>query len=473
MNGSSVPKRPDAILAAKMKRVAWFTPIPPVRSGVARYSMELLPRLSHSYAIDLFLESSESVVAPTQIGTDGVFSAHDYVWKHRLEPYDLTVFQVGNSPCHDYMWPYLLKYSGLVTLHDGQLHHSRARSLLQAGRADDYRAEFSYNHPTADPRLAELGVAGLMGALSYMWPMRRVILDSAQLILVHNTWLATELRSESSTPVEVVAMGVPALHCDPNTSERVKSRHGVSPRSLLLALFGKVTPEKRVSQVLHSLANLKCERNDKTAWHLILCGELVDHYDPRAEAATLGIGDRVTVTGYLPDQEMPNYISAADICLCLRWPSSRETSASWLRCLAAGKPTVVTDLVQLTDVPSLDPRNWSLAGYPAGRDSRGEEVHPACVTIDILDEDHSLTLALRRLLGDASLRAALGRAARQLWEERFTLERMVDGYDHAMRTAFTLTSDDTRRGHMPPHLLNDGTQQLRDLLDDLGIPFEL
>ena len=39
--------------------------------------------------------------------------------------------------------------------------------------------------------------------------------------------------------------------------------------------------------------------------------------------------------------------AAADICACLRWPTNRETSASWLRCLAAGRPTIVTDLAHL------------------------------------------------------------------------------------------------------------------------------
>ena len=52
--------------------------------------------------------------------------------------------------------------------------------------------------------------------------------------------------------------------------------------------------------------------------------------------------------------------ASTDVCLCLRWPTARETSASWLRCLAAGKPTIVTDLVHTADVAVLDPRSWTL-----------------------------------------------------------------------------------------------------------------
>ena len=75
------------------------------------------------------------------------------------------VYQLGNAPCHDYMWAYLVRYPGLVVLHDGQLHHARGRMLLQRWqpRRDDYRREFRFNHPDANPTVAELGAVGLAG----------------------------------------------------------------------------------------------------------------------------------------------------------------------------------------------------------------------------------------------------------------------------------------------------------------------
>src|SRR5687767_1618231 len=113
-----------------MPRLAWFTPLPPVRSGIAQYNRELLPALSSSHQIDLFVDGLPEHFEPPAENTP-VFTAHDFVWKHLREPYDLVVYQLGNAPCHDYMWAYLVRYPGLVVLHDGQLHHARARSLLQ------------------------------------------------------------------------------------------------------------------------------------------------------------------------------------------------------------------------------------------------------------------------------------------------------------------------------------------------------
>ena len=446
-----------------MKRVAWFTPLPPVRSGVARYSVEVLSPLGHHFEIDVFVDTAERH-APS--GVTGVFSAHDFVWKHVADPYALIVYQLGNAPCHDYMWPYLVRFPGLVTLHDGQLHHSRARRLLEEKRPEHYRAEFRYNHPDADPCMTELGVAGLLGALTQLWPMRRVVLASSRLVLVHNTRLAEELREEDAdVAVDVVEMGVPEQPALAHMRELVRTRFGLPRDAVLFAAFGKVTPEKRIAQALRALAALTPE----TPWHLMLCGERVDHYDPRADAQQLGIADRVTVTGYVDEDEMPGYVAATDVCFCLRWPSSRETSASWLRCLAAGKPTIVTDLVHLTDVRSLDPRDWTVAGRPARPDPLGPVVRAACISIDILDEGHSLGLALRRIATDRDLRETLGRAARELWTERFTLDRMALGYQRAMERVCGTPADTPGRGELPPHLRCDGTELSRAILAEFGL----
>ena len=83
-------------------------------------------------------------------------------------------------------------------------------------------------------------------------------------------------------------------------------------------------------------------------------------------------------------------------------------------------------------MPALDPRDWTIAGRPAARDAAGRAVDPVAVAIDILDEDHSLGLAVARLAASPALRAELGRAARRLWETRFTLEHMATGYEQCI-----------------------------------------
>jgi hypothetical protein len=439
---------------------------------VARYNADLLPRLVPDYPIDVFVEGRPG---PSEVaGLDRpVLSAHDFVWRHLQHPYDLVVYQLGNAPCHDYMWAYLVRYPGCVVLHDGQLHHARARSLLAQRRAEDYREEFLFDHPGVNTNLPEIGIAGRLGSLTYLFPMRRVVVDAARLIVVHNEWLADEIRHEQpDVPVCVVEMGVPAAAIRPGASERIRTRHGIAPDRIVFLALGRATPEKRISQALRAFRSIL---DAAPQAHLLICGEAAGYYSPLAEAETLGIAERITLSGFVPDQEVDDYLAAADVCLCLRWPAARETSAAWLRCLAAARATIITDLPHTADIPALDPRTW--APYyvpPVSLESSALSMsyEAASVSIDILDEDHSLGLAMRRLAADANLRAALGGEAHALWARRFTLDRMVEGYRAALDAArlAPAPSPASRRDRPPGHFLTDGTEHAARLLRELGLP---
>ena len=430
-----------------MQRLAWFSPVPLDRSGVARYSADLLAVLSRDRVVDLFTTAAG---APRPAGASGVFDARDFVARQQAAPYDLIVYHLGAAPCHDDVWPFLVRHPGLVVLHDDNLHDARARVLLAHGRAGDYRTEFAYNHPGAPTAVAELGASGLLGALVRLWPMRRVVLDSARALLVHNAWLATRIREEApALAVDVVDSGVPAVPHDLDGRAAVRQRHGVPEDAVVFAATGALTPARRLSRMLRALATLP---GSAPEWHLMLCGEPADAAPLLADAQALGVAQRVSVTGRIAAAEMPAHAAAADVGISLIWPPTRTVSTEWLRWLAAGKPTIVTDLVHASDVPALDPRDWMVAGRPAGRDAAGRPTDPVAVAIDILDEDHSLALAAARLAADRALRVELGRAARRLWTARFTLDQMAAGYERAIENACRVTYDAARRAHLPAHL---------------------
>ena len=78
----------------------------------------------------------------------------------------------------------------------------------------------------------------------------------------------------------------------------------------------------------------------------------------------------------------------------------------------------------------------------------GQHGEPVGASVDILDEQHSLNLAMRRLAQDARLRDALGSSARELWNNRFRLEQMIEAYRTVIDLASMapLPSEQTARG---------------------------
>ena len=446
-------------------RVAWFSPLPPNRSGIAAYCADLLPRLA-GHQIDAFVDDSAGLDAPSRanpIGGVTVLGAHDFPWRQARHPYDAVVYHVGNDASHDYLWPYLVRYPGLVVLHDGQLHQARAQALIRQKREPDFKAEFAYCHPDASPLMADLVVAGLGATLCYFWPMVRVPVQSARITAVHNRWLARELAGQfPGADVRRLHMGVPDPLASVQTpSGEVRRRHGIPDDAVLFGSFGRVTPEKGLSAVLRALAQVA---PSLPSVRLLIVGEPSSHYDLMAEARERGVANLVIEAGYVTADALPDYLNAVDVCLNLRWPTGRETSAAWLRCAAAGKPTVVTDLAHTTDVPSLDLRSMTVACTLAGTHE------PVCVHVELVDDVHMLRLAVRRLTEDRDLRAKLGGAARRHWEAQGTPELMAGDYEELLEAA-RVAADPVVPAGWPDHLRADGTATARRLVAGMGVPF--
>jgi glycosyltransferase involved in cell wall biosynthesis len=516
-------------------RLAWFSPLAPVRSGIAAYSADVLPRLAADHEIDLYADEDVwRAHDPPRAGADRdgfrsvplhggrLYSAHDFVPRHLAASYDVVVYQLGNAPCHDYMWPYVFRYPGLVVLHDAQLHHARAKSLLNQQRAADYRAEFAACHPDVTPDVAEWLVSGLGNWAPYVWPLINHVVTASRALAVHGARVAEDLAAalrstgpdstgpdstspdstgavstspdstspdstsaETPAPIHTIRMGVPPpADTPPPPSEDPRGRRGGRGRvsdenngasarppvdRVVFAAFGMVTPEKRIEQAIRALARI---RPLVPGVRLRLVGGTVPHYDALADASRFGVAGAVELTDYVTDSDLDRHIAEADVCLCQRWPTSRETSASWLRCLAAGKPTIIDDLVHLVDVPALDPRTWLL-------NSTTPAAEPVAVSIDILDEQHSLELAMRKLALDGDLRARLGRAARELWAAQHRLDHMVADYNRVLAEVQATTDPAGARERASrsmlsrlPHLRADHTGLVRDTLANFGIDLD-
>jgi hypothetical protein len=272
---------------------------------------------------------------------------------------------------------------------------------------------------------------------------------------------------------------------------RVRARYGITDEAIVFGVFGALIPEKRLPQILAAMPFVVAL---EPSARLLLAGAPAVHYDVAADIAAHGLTDRVSMTGYLSsDAEITDHLAACDVSLNLRWPTARETSGPWLRALAAGRPTVITDLAHLGDVPALDPRTWKMnfaevrgprtedrrSGHdsPSHLEPRTSDLgpptsdlgpDPVCVSIDILDEDHSLRLAMRRLASDAALRARLGVAARQRWERQHSPAVMVADYRRAIADALSRPAPEAP-ADLPRHLRDMADERLRQLIAPFGM----
>ena len=231
---------------------------------------------------------------------------------------------------------------------------------------------------TLPQEAAEAALAGFGGTLYYFWPMLRSVVTSARAVAVHNAPLADDIRGAfPAVDVHEIRMGVPVVAPRPDEVAAVRrpSRHradhagsgGLRGRHAGEAPPPGVRGRGRRSPVPSRPARAP-RRPDASA---------LRRHGGRAVGRSRRPGHDRRAT--VDDAELPAYLAAADIVSCLRFPSARETSASWLRALAAGRPTFVTDLAQQASLPTLDPRSWTVTSCHPRRLSRadGHQHRPA------------------------------------------------------------------------------------------------
>ena len=116
----------------------------------------------------------------------------------------------------------------------------------------------------------------------------------------------------------------------------------------LLCYLGVMGPQDGVDFAVHALASL-AQRRDRDDWHAVFMGAGDAFADVVALAHTLGLGDRVTFTGRIPDEDVLRHLSTASVCLApdpLNPLNDVSTMNKIMEYMAMSRPIVSFDLVE-------------------------------------------------------------------------------------------------------------------------------
>jgi glycosyltransferase involved in cell wall biosynthesis len=410
-------------------RLAFASPLPPAASGIADYAAELLALVAPGHEVELF-HAQDAVDASRLPAGLPRHPAGELPRRHGERPFDLAVYQMGNSRGHDFLYDLVSRVPGLLVLHELVLHHARAAQFLEAEavrawRADPgsvaakehaapvleaWRAELVYSYPDQGERLvaAQLGTVGDL--LPYAYPLFRIPVEASRFVAVHNRFTAAAIHAEvPGTPVACVPMPASRVAVDARAVRERRARLGFGEGELVVGVFGLLTPEKRPASVARAVARVAAANG---SIRLMLVGPVPEPARLEAELERLGVRGRTVLTGRVALAELAEHIEAADIVAHLRYPTARETSAALLRVLAQGRPAIVSDLEHQADLPA-----------------------DVVLRVDPADEEQALAAALARLAGDAGLRRALGQAAAAFVAREHAPERVTSAWREALEQA--------------------------------------
>lgn len=329
----------EPVVDRKLKRIAYFTPLPPIKSGISDYSVDVITELSKYCDIDVFIDNNYKANCQ--------FPKNVRIFHHCVfnitEGYDEILYHMGNSEYHFYMYRYIREYPGIVVLHDYNLHgaiqydSNRKNSLWQYSYylREDYSLEYIYHY--IDEYANRRGSRSL-----FDMPVNGFVTNYAKKIIVHSNWCAEKvLKSDIQRPVYVIPF------YSKNVFSAVRRKQAEVVR---IGVFGFLADTKRIMPIANAFLKLQKEYPNTK---LIYVGEAVGNiqnelYDFLRQNK---LENHVTVTGYTTIEDFQKYMTQVDICLNLRYPYQGETSASLLRLLGSANAVIVNDIGSFSEFP--------------------------------------------------------------------------------------------------------------------------
>jgi glycosyltransferase involved in cell wall biosynthesis len=367
-------------------KVAYFSPMPPERSGIADYSALLLPELGRRIDVEVVRRGRKRAPRGT----------------------DVCLYHVGNNPeAHGWIVEALRRRPGVVVLHDFVLHHLVAG--LTIGRRD--------GRGYLDAMEREGGVVGrLLGhavldkRIPPLWENRPEdfhlageVLDRATGLIVHSRYVRDRARGAGyEGPIWMVPHPAwPAPDARPAPVEGTP----------LFGAFGNLNSTKRVPQLLEAFARV---RRSQPGAKLLLVGATSPGFDLDRRLQRLGLDSTGVIReGYVDESRLWALMSACDVVVSLRAPTMGETSGTAVRALTLGKPLVVSGTGWFGELPET-------------------------VALKVPADEHeadTLAAALALLASRKDVRDAMGSAAHDLAARVHATARVADLYAAALEQA--------------------------------------
>lgn len=426
-----------------LKKLAYFSPLPPARSGIAGYSAELLRELVSYYDVDVILCEEEEV-------DDDYIKANCAIrsikwFKNNYTKYDRILYHFGNSSFHWHMFNLLNDYPGVVVLHDYYLSgivshmdiHMRQtingweKELFKSAGWNGIYERFN-TKDTAD--------------VIYKYPCNLSILQNSLGVISHSKY-AKNLAVDNYQYMNSIHWDViPLLRTPAININKSKSRiHlGIDEDTLVICSFGFMGPTKLNEELINAWLASPMSKDDKCM--LVFAGEKPEGIYGQSIQKLKKLSKNIIITGWLSNEDYKHWLSATDIGVQLRTKSRGESSAAVLDCMNYGLALIINS-------------NGSMS-----------EINENCV-VKISDNftQSELEKALQKLYSDRNFREQISKAAAIEVRERHNPRICAQQYVTTIENIYN-------SGSLQPHnLIQDicnsydfNTEQIKELCHSIA-----
>lgn len=381
-------------------KIAVFSPLNPIKTGISDYTEELLPELANHFDIDIFIDPAYEPISE-EITTQFKIIPFD-ITSFDPKAYDQILYHMGNYyEGHRYIYESLKQFPGIVVLHDYVLQGFYAERYHANGDFERYQELLVKLYGQEGEEIAKSIIEKHPSpiwesekALDY--PLNEEVIQNAQALIVHSEFVKQQIQKQWKKTIEKIPSHEYVIQ--EYDEESIRKDLGVNDDEVLICSAGFINKNKRFDRILAAILAL-----DKRNFKYVIVGNdqgrLLENYIP-ADC------DNVITKGHLPIQELEGLIAASDICINLRYPTMGESSASLLRMMGHGKPTLVSNCGAYAEFPDY------------------------CVLkVDVdIDEIELIRRYVQALIEDEDFRRSLGQEARSYIKNECGIKKCAEDY---------------------------------------------
>ena len=333
------------------KRVAFVTPLPPQRSGVADDSFHLIAALAEHCDVEAVADGTQSGSGPP--GVKVVAAKHFGAAEGIARGYDRVFYCMGNSEFHAGALELLRRRPGVVLAHDVRLSGlygwaARERpELVPRGFMAALRSMYGRRLPSGvgSKHGIDFWEAERHGVL-----MAREVIASSEAYLVHSEHAAQLARLDAGPEDAGKVQVIPFRYPSPAAVRADASAANGFPGPVV-GTFGLVSPVKQTEKLLEAWILVAAELPTATLAVVGAESGIGELERLRERTEELGIANRVVTTGDVDEPTFQTWMARSGVAVQLRAASNGETSAVVAQLLAAGVPTIVTALGSAREIP--------------------------------------------------------------------------------------------------------------------------
>jgi len=383
-------------------RIAWFTPFVPTSAIGEKFSRVIADALAKEHHVDVWV-CDVGALCRTNAHIVRYGSA-DAVDTEQLRNYDVVAYNLGdNYLYHKEMYLLSQRFPGIVILHDyvfhnfvpahfrlgldSPLHYIFAMEKFYGERADGVLREF----------LEGRSIVGEDRTVDF--PLFEEVCSRAIGVVVHSKFFLQNVQAVFAGPATRIFLAHERATDKPAHS---RDELGVSSQTSFLLSIGYLNRNRRIDKVIAALAEVKNSAPD-FRYHVV--GPVFDLAYKKVVEETIvrfGLEQNVRLVDYVDEATLYAYLSHADICINLRFPSTEGASASVVEQLLHGKPVIVTNTGFYEELPN-----------------------DTVMKIEIAAEEAALPRTLLSLMNDPRLRRQLGERGRLFAQEHSSAENYV------------------------------------------------